>query len=221
MRPRKYDYHVNDVIDDQKIIEIIPPLKGSGDSVRFKVVCQKCGREKFMLGATLARRSGTKHSACGKTVKTKDKRFYSIWQNIRTRTTNTKYEHYNDYGGRGINSDEFKNFIDFYDSMYTSYKEACNRYGENNVSIERLDVNGNYCVSNCTWIPISEQKGNTRKTVYFEIEFPDGHTERYKNLQKYAKEFGLNASCLRDLLSGRLKTYKGLKARRLSRKCND
>ena len=177
--------------------------------------CTICGREKYMLGATIARKSGTTHSACGRGIKTDDKRFYSEWCSMRTRTTNPNYEHYDCYGGRGINSDAFEKFIDFYDTMYESYVVACEIYGEHNVSLERINVNGHYCPDNCTWIPLSEQKSNQRKTVKFEIIFPNGVAERHKNIHKFAKNHGLNPSCMGDLVSGRLKTYKGFKARRL------
>lgn len=214
MKPM-YVYTITDQVDDLICTEIIYPKKGSGKSTLYRMKCIKCGREKLMLGATIARRSGTTHAACGKGIKTRDKRFHSEWCAMRTRTTNPNYEHFDCYGGRGINSDAFKNFIDFYDTMYDSYIIACNMYGTKNVSLERIDTNGNYCPENCTWITLFDQKSNQRKTIKFEIIFPDGHIEHHKNLLKFARNYELNASALSDLIKGRLKTYKGYKGRRI------
>lgn len=209
-----YVYKIGDKVDDLICIGIIPPE--NGNSTKYIMECIKCHRHKHMFGATLARHCGTTHQACGKGLKLKNKEFYEKWQSMRSRTTNPKTEHYKDYGGRGINSDEFKNFIDFYDTMYTSYLEAVNRYGVRNVSLERNDVNGNYCKDNCCWIHISDQHSNTRDTVYFEITFPNGDVKEFRNVNKFCREYELNASCVRDLIGGKLKVYRGLHGRRIS-----
>ena len=91
-----YKYHIGDQVDDLLCIEKKKPSKGSGKSTLYRMQCTVCGREKWMLGATIFRRSGTTHSACGKGFKTIDKRFYSEWCAMRTRTTNPNYEHYKD-----------------------------------------------------------------------------------------------------------------------------
>ena len=221
MKPM-YIYDIGDQVDDVLCTEIIQPKKGSGKSTMYRMVCTKCGREKLMLGATLARHSGTTHAACGKGMKTLDKRFHSEWRSMRTRTTNPNYEHYDCYGGRGISSEAFKYFIDFYDVLYDSYVKACKKYGTKNVSLERIDNDGDYCPENCTWIPLSEQKSNQRKNVKFEVTFPDGHVEQHKNARKFAKNHNLHPSTFQDLLNGRIKTYKGFKGHRLdNKKCND
>lgn len=60
------------------------------------------------------------------------------------------------YGGRGIKyCDEWRN--------YELFKEWAIGAGYNNtLSIERINVNGNYEPGNCCWIPISEQNYNKR-----------------------------------------------------------
>lgn len=214
---KKYIYNIGDIVDDQKIIDIIKPIKGSGTSEKYKVVCLRCGRTKLMEGHRLFRHNGTTHKACGKGLKLANPRFYRIWSNMRSRTNNEHTDHYNDYGGRGIDSKEFEIFIDFYDSLFESYVEATKLYGEDKVSLERIDVNGNYTKENCKWIHISEQMGNTRSTVYFEITFPNGKTEIQKNITKFAKDNNLNVSCLTDLINGRLRQYKGFRGKRINK----
>lgn len=212
-----YKYDIGDIVDDLECIDIIHPIKGSRKSTTYVMKCRVCGRIKNMVGATIADHRGTTHKACGQFLKTKNPKFYRHWQQMRTRTTNPNvcWKH---YGGRGITSDEFKYFIDFYDVMFESYMRACEIYGEKNVSLERKDVDGSYTKENCEWIHINKQKSNWRKTVYFEIEFPDHHKEIHRNVNEFAKEHQLSVPCIRDLINGRLKTYKGYKAKRLDRK---
>lgn len=212
---KKFIYNINDNVDDYVCVDIKFPKKGSKKSVKYIMKCQICGREKSMLGSCIYYHKGTTHKSCGKGLKTKNKRFYSIWCAMRTRTTNPHYEHWNDYGGRGISSEDFKYFIDFYDSMFTSYKKACKKYGEKNVSLERKNVNKNYTKKNCTWIHINDQKGNQRKTIHFILNYPDGTTIKSKNIHKYAKEHGLNCSTLQDLVNGRIHSYYGITGYRI------
>lgn len=204
---KKININIGDIFDDIKLIE---ETKNKHGTRCFIVQCLKCNRTKTMLPETIVNRRGTKHSSCGNGLKTVNKVFYNRWQSMRTRTTNKNYEHYKDYGGRGINSDEFKFFIDFYDAMYDSFVECSLMWGENNTSLERIDVNGNYCKENCTWVHIDDQKGNQRKTVNFIAKNRElGIEVSGKNLTKFCREYGLYRSCVNDVLHGRLNSYQG------------
>lgn len=210
-QPPKYTYSVGEKIDDLIITSI---EKNKNGWTVYNAKCAICGREKKMRGATIARHSGTTHKACGKGLKTEDKLFYEKWTSMRTRTTNPKSAHYKDYGARGINSDQFKNFIDFYDLMYPSYKEAHKKYGDR-ISLERIDIDGNYCVENCTWIDVSDQKANQRRTVYFELTDENGVSNQYKNVVGFCKENGYCHSTIVDLINGKLQKAYGLTGRRI------
>ena len=212
-KPSKYVYSVNEQIDDLIIKSI---EKDKNNWTIYRVKCLICGREKIMRGSTIARHSGTTHRACGKGFKLKDPLFYKKWQAMRTRTNNPKSAHYKDYGARGINSDQFKNFIDFYDLMYPSYQEAYKKFG-NRISLERIDVNANYCVENCTWVDISDQKRNQRKTVYFEITTAAGITKQYRSIKKFCEKFHYKYSTIYDLIHGKLKHAYGLVGRRITK----
>ena len=82
-------------------------------------------------------------------------RLYGCYKGMLSRCYREKDIHYKAYGDRGITvCDEWKNnakaFIDW--ALTHGYSD--------NLTIERIDVNGNYEPSNCTWIPMSEQYKN-------------------------------------------------------------
>lgn len=88
-------------------------------------------------------------------------RLYGTWCRMKDRCYNPNIEHYDCYGGRGITiCEEWKNnFRAFYDwSMANGYRD--------DLSIDRINVNGNYEPSNCRWATMIEQKRNKRNTVY-------------------------------------------------------
>lgn len=209
---------IGDTFDDMVCIDISIKRQKSGYTARFYTMqCIKCNRTKEMLSSTIRMHKGTTHKSCGKGLKTQNIRFYNKWQAMRTRTTNPNYEHADCYVNRGINSDEFENFIDFYDTMYESYIELANKIGEKNISLERIDVNKPYSKENCKWIHISEQQGNTRKNVKFKVTFPDGHTEIHKNARKFAKEHNLDPATVMDAMNPNraTKQHKNYKFERL------
>ncbi|HGO1685087.1 TPA: hypothetical protein ACK0FJ_002175 [Staphylococcus aureus] len=94
-----------------------------------------------------------------------DSRLYYIWENMRKRCYKPNSDRYKNYGARGITiCDEWKNdYSNFYKWSYN------NGYNDN-LTIERIDINGNYEPKNCTWITIEEQAKNrsSSKWVYLD-----------------------------------------------------
>lgn len=90
----------------------------------------------------------------------KRSRLYHVWGAMKRRCLAPNATHFADYGGRGIAvCQEWMNFRPFYDwAMANGYK-----YG---LTIERINVDGNYEPANCTWIPKSEQAQNRRYCKY-------------------------------------------------------
>lgn len=86
-------------------------------------------------------------------------RFYKIWSEMLRRCSNPNAANYSMYGGRGIKvCDEWKSFEGFYKDMYSGYKKG--------LSIDRIDVNGNYCKENCRWLDAKGQARNRRNTIF-------------------------------------------------------
>ena len=80
------------------------------------------------------------------------------------RCKNDKNPNYKNYGGRGIKvCGEWQNPEKFIKWAYENGYEEKNKTDRKNVlSIERINVNGNYEPRNCKWIPFSEQGKNKR-----------------------------------------------------------
>jgi len=81
-----------------------------------------------------------------------DSRLYRIWATMKKRCYNSKFHAYHRYGGRGINvCIEWKNdFIKFRDwALINGY--------QNNLTIDRIDNDGNYEPNNCQWLTRSRK----------------------------------------------------------------
>ncbi len=138
----------------------------------YNIICKCiCGKEKnFILGnlkggSTLSC-GCLKKSNIGKANRTHGLTKHPLfghWRSIKRRCYDKNNSGYKHYGNRGIIIckewlDDFKNFYDW----------AIENGWEKGLSIERIDVNGNYEPSNCTWIPRNKQLVN--KTTTFWIE---------------------------------------------------
>lgn len=93
-------------------------------------------------------------------------RLYRIWQNMKRRCDTPSTDSYKNYGARGIKVceewlDKEKGFLNFYNwAISNGYKE--------NLTIDRINVNGNYEPSNCRWVSNKEQANNKRNNHFIE-----------------------------------------------------
>ena len=90
-------------------------------------------------------------------------RVYHIWLSMKNRCYDKNAKAFCNYGARGISiCDDWKVFDNF-------YKWAIANGYNDTLTIERVNVNDNYCPENCTWIPKKDQNKNTRKSIVIEI----------------------------------------------------
>lgn len=98
----------------------------------------------------------------------KHDRLYPLWKSIKYRCYNKNSKSYKDYGGRGIKMcDEWLNnpkaFCDW--AINNGYKEDKTDKGVNMLTIDRIDVNGNYCPENCRFVTNEVQAKNKRNSI--------------------------------------------------------
>lgn len=139
-------------------------------------------------------------------------RLYRIYYGIKQRCFNVKDKRYKDYGGRGITiCDEWLNdFVKFYEwSIQNGYDE--------NLTIDRIDNDGNYEPSNCRWATKEEQDYNKRTSIFFEFFGTRKCLKEWTNLMgwnydKYYARFIRNTTVFRgneiELIENRLKEIR-------------
>ena len=123
-----------------------------------------CGNE-FKTRVHYVRNGTTRSCGCYKKKVAKESntthglkyhRLYSIWKGMLHRCNNSKNPRFKHYGERGIivckEWHDIKNFID---DMYPTFKEG--------LTLDRINVNGNYEPSNCRWTTVAIQNRNTQR----------------------------------------------------------
>ena len=108
-------------------------------------------------------------------------RLYCIWAHIKARCLDKDDKNYPFHGDRGIT------VCDGWKNSFSAFRSWALQNGYNDeLTIDRIDVNGNYEPGNCRWITQSEQMSNTRKTRRVTFR---GET---LSLKQMAEKYGLD-----------------------------
>ena len=139
-------------------LTVLEPVKRSNYAgILWRCVCD-CGNETITTGSKLrsghtqscgclglqhATEAKIKHGKTGTAI-------YAVWSAMRQRCSNSKNKAFRWYGGKGVKvCEDWLNFKNFYDwAISHGYAP--------NLTIDRLDANGNYEPSNCEWVTKSE-----------------------------------------------------------------
>ena len=99
-------------------------------------------------------------------------RLHNIWLGMRNRCNTPTHVRYYRYGGRGIKvCEQWGEFINFRDwALSHGYKD--------NLTLDRIDNNGNYEPSNCRWVTYKEQFKNSNVSKEFLKRINRGFTKK-------------------------------------------
>lgn len=156
-----------------------------------------CGNEKIILGKDLQnghiRSCGCLRVETSKSRMTThgatDSRLYNIWTSMKARCeTSKKQKFIKDYQNRGIKiCAEWHDFSVFQKwALENGYKE--------NLSIDRIDNNGNYCPENCRWADNFTQANNKRNNHWLT------YNNKTQTIAQWSKELGMKYNALNERL---------------------
>lgn len=165
--------NVNDICGKRfgRLVVIAPSPHKYKDGTRYICQCD-CGNTKEVRRTCLLK-GFTKSCGClrreyavehGTQMMTKHgwykSRPYRIWHLMIDRCENPNTEQYRNYGGRGIGVCR-----EWRESPQAFCEWAVSNGYKDNLTLDRIDVNGNYEPSNCRWITIENQQCNKRNNV--------------------------------------------------------
>ena len=191
-----------------KIIEVFRKIENNRNLIYFKCECI-CGKEVINPASRIINGEAI---SCGcrqnKIHELSRSRIYHLYYTMLSRCYNEKIAAYKHYGGRGIKvCEEWYNenktgFINF-------YQWAINNGYDDELSIDRINVDGNYEPSNCRWVNNDIQAINKRNNVYISVEIPnEGVLTRYTfTIKTWSKITGHATATLRKRIFSSNRSY--------------
>lgn len=114
-------------------------------------------------------------------------KIYSTWRDMKRRCLNPNIRSFKNYGGRGIQvCEKWLKFEGFYEDMGFSWKEG--------LTLDRINVDGNYCKENCRWADRKQQAQNRRNSIWIIYK------GKRKLNHEWAKIFNINPHTLQTRL---------------------
>ena len=166
------------------LLTVEGPAKSKNGKSYWNCLCL-CGNKTVVSGSNL-RNGAVKSCGClqheprNRTHGESKTKLYRHWISMIYRCQNPKNQAYKWYGARGIKvCQKWQTFEGF--KKWVEETRTNEEY-----TVERIDVNGDYCPENCTWIPLSSQANNRRSNVMIE------YNGKRQNLTDWCKELNLN-----------------------------
>lgn len=164
----------------------------------WRCICD-CGEERSVLQFSLLS-GGSKSCGClrkeicrdvclsrtahGDAGRGKMTRLRSIWGDMRKRCMNPRTKAFSNYGGRGIKIcqgwDDYRTFKNW--ALHNGYQD--------DLTIDRINNNGDYEPGNCRWIPQKLQSRNKRTTQFI------AYKGEMKSVQEWAEHIGIGYKIL-------------------------
>lgn len=168
-------------------LTVLEKCKSLNSSTRWLCQCD-CGNL-TIVHATSLKSGNTKSCGCVRSELSKSRAthgmtktpLYGVWNSMKQRCNNPNSTSFASYGKRGVSvckewEDDFMNFHNWANA--SGYAEG--------LSIDRINVNGNYEPSNCRWVDIETQANNKRNNVYLELN------GEKKTIHQWCKEYGID-----------------------------
>lgn len=174
------------------VVKELPPITDVNNRKYHYWLC-KCDCGKYtkattqnLIGGSVGSCGCLKEETLGKSGYIhglRNSRFYSILNSMKQRCNNPQHPNYPNYGGRGIKiCDEWNQPNSL--PIFTEW--ALSNGYQDGLTIDRIDVNGNYEPSNCRWATRKEQARNTRRNVFV------SYKERKYTLSEFSETINID-----------------------------
>lgn len=164
----------------------------------YKCKCD-CGNEKSIYLSSL---KGGRTKSCGCIQESKNdvrNRLRNIWHNMINRCYKASSDSYKYYGELGVVV-----CLEWRHDFEAFYSWALDNGYSDKLTLDRIDVNGNYEPSNCRWATNKEQLNNRRDNVLLT------HNEITKTLPQWADDLGIKQHVLRNRINRGWETERAL-----------
>lgn len=185
----KWEYQCEECKDWFKLKDIEVDHKIECGSIRSftdiggfyeRMLCEKDGFRCLCRGCHLKKGIVYMKTKSARTLYPREER---VWQGMKQRCYNSNAKEYKWYGGRGIQMSKewFEDFYSFYNDMGPRPEGT---------SIDRIDVNGDYCKDNCRWAtPIQQARNTTTNNIIV-------YNNEIKCLEEWAEILNIKSNTL-------------------------
>ncbi len=157
--------------------------KKQSEETKEKISKALMGKNNPFYGKTHTKKVRDNISLAQTTHGMTNTRMFKIWDGMLQRCNNKNAPNYYLYGGRGIKvCSRWSKFEHFYEDMKKGYLD--------NLTLDRVNNDGNYSVDNCRWATRKEQANNKRNNRFIEYK---GIRDTAAN---WARFFGISSGVL-------------------------